>query len=165
MSMPLHEVLERMSGVIGGSDDLGFAALDASAYQRATDYTDIWSEAAYPFSVEESADSVAHLEYVVLPIVSTATNFTRDGHAMLIELTSRVEVQFAYWLRHTSQVADMRDASAAAMDVCRAIADEANWGTANVNVRVETRFEPRVIPDESWIIVVTSFLIQHEEAL
>jgi len=163
--MPLAEVLTRMSGAIGGDSDLGLAGLDATDYQRDSGYTDEWTEAKYPFSVEESPDSTAHLEYVVLPVVTASSGGTRDAHATIYELTSRIEVQFCYYLRHTSQVADMREAATAAGDVVKAIADEARWGLGEVNVTIETRFEPRIIPDESYIIVVTSFIVQHEEAL
>lgn len=155
--MPVAEVLERVSDVISG--------LDATAYQRDGSYTDAWSEALFPFSAEESADSTAHLDYVVLAGRTLATGQTRDSEHGEIQLMTPVEVQFAFYLRHDQQVADFRLATRAAGDVVRAVARESNWGTADINVEVDVRFEARIIPDESWIIVVTSFRILHEELL
>lgn len=136
------------------------ASLPSDRYQQ-NDLVEVWHHAAHPLVLDGEADPLAHLALLVaLGDAVYTTGGRRSGET---QVRARVEVSYLYRIRHDAQVVDLRQSIRAARDVVSAVSDPSRWAPGLVDVVPQTRYTSQLVPDEPYVLCVTSYDLYLDE--
>ena len=125
------------------------------------DVVEVWHHALHPLQLDGEADPLSHLAYLVALGDAVYTDGGRRSD--LTQVRARVEVSYLYRLRHDTQVTDMRLSVRAARDVVSVVSDPSRWAPGLVSVIPQTRYSSQIVPDEPYLLCVTSYDLYLDE--
>lgn len=150
--MLISDVLQKLT--------LHLAALAAEPFLQGIP-DEAWHEVTQPFGAAEEAHGISHLAFAVLALRSPSTSGDRDATGWEVQARTEIEVQFAYRLRPDTQLADYRQAFAAARAVVRAVLDDQAWSGGEATALLLDGAQPLVAGDGDFVLIRTTYQVVH----
>lgn len=141
------DMLELLVEHLEGADTTAITQLDA----------DVWHEAQHMLSPEWEADPNAHLAFAVFPGIWRPLGEQHEGIANLDELS--VDIRFTYRIRPDREPTDVRLSLRAADQLSRRALQHA-WTRGACSLRMVTKAQVSPIPDQPYVQVVQSYILQ-----